>query len=241
VNSLHSTVLFATTKIRPARIVVKLGIANTTVLRQRTSLQTSSVVFVAMLATWPAIVLIVNVEPTGATMLRHLAQVLLVALVLVMQLTENTSNSCKNSPAGLLLEMRHDVLKLALEASTKVLLLMMSSHGNVVQLVLLLPGRNVEMIVEATILATHQELQEVLHLGLEIVKEVTTMATTTEIVTKMADTKHLLQEVLLLGNNQQHLHTHQLVLHMPATMLLDMAPDILLSNQWDLLLDLLLD
>lgn len=66
---LLSTELFVMTKIKLARIVARLVIASTTVLRSRTSLLASSVVCVAMQATWVAIVLIGREARVGVTTL----------------------------------------------------------------------------------------------------------------------------------------------------------------------------
>lgn len=57
------------------RQAAKLVIANTIALSSETSLLTSSVVFVVMLAIWLEIVLTDSVEPTGATMRQEHLQV----------------------------------------------------------------------------------------------------------------------------------------------------------------------
>jgi len=63
----RSTVLFATTRTKLARIVVRLDIVNTTALTNVTSLPISSAVFVAMLDTWLVTVPTVLVAKIGAT------------------------------------------------------------------------------------------------------------------------------------------------------------------------------
>ena len=68
VNWLHSTVLFATMKTKLARTAVKSATANTTVLSPATIPQASSVVSVAMLDTWRAIVRTEDLVQTGAVL-----------------------------------------------------------------------------------------------------------------------------------------------------------------------------
>jgi len=191
-----------------------------------------------MLATWARIVQTDNVvQAIGTVLLARLA--LLVALVLAMLLTESMSNSCKNSPAAhrpILLV----VSNLALEVTSKVLLLAMtSSHGNAVLLVPLLLGNSVvaEMIVVDMIPVTPLQLEE-LHLGQEIVgAEATTVATPT-MEARMA-MAHPWLLLLHLGNKPPPIL--RLVLHLVgilATLHLDMA--LVTKEAWALLPGLLL-
>jgi hypothetical protein len=82
------TAPFVMMRIKPARTVVKLVTGNTTVPNNATLLPTSSVVFVAMLVTWLAIVRIDNAVPIGATIVQLVPQDKAV-LVQVMMLTAN--------------------------------------------------------------------------------------------------------------------------------------------------------
>jgi hypothetical protein len=90
VNLLLLTVPFETTKIKPVKIVVRLGIASTTVQSNATSPPTSSVVSVEMLVIWLEIVQIDSVVQTGAMILPVPPLLRSVALVLETPLTENT-------------------------------------------------------------------------------------------------------------------------------------------------------
>lgn len=97
VSLLLLTVPFATTRIKPARTVVKLVTESTIVPSSVTSLRTLSAESVEMLDIWQEIVQTDSVAPTGATGL-HLQEDLLALLavpqlaesVLAMLLTENT-------------------------------------------------------------------------------------------------------------------------------------------------------
>lgn len=175
----HSMALSVMTRTKPVRIVVKSAIANTIAQNSETSQLISYVASAVTLATWQRIVQIDSVvQAIGMALVVRLG--LQVVLELEMQLTESTSNSCKNSlaahPQTLLV-----VLKLVLGVMIKVLLLVtMSSRGNVVLPVPPLLGSVVaEMIVADMIRATLVQPGE-LHPGLGIVHtEATTVATLT--------------------------------------------------------------
>lgn len=88
VNSLLSTVLSVTMRIKLARTVVKSVTANTIALNSATLQPISSAVSVEMLVTWLGIAQTVSVVKIIAMVLQPVLQ--LVALVLEMLLTEST-------------------------------------------------------------------------------------------------------------------------------------------------------
>ena len=163
-------------------------------------LPTSFAVFVAMQATWLAIVQTGNVVETGATVLPRQNAHLQVASVVATPLTENTSNSCK-SLAEHHQPLPPSVSKLALvgmgTGATTMAARGTSSPGNVDLLGPLPLGSVVVMkIVAVTITA----VEEAEHLG-PIVREGTTTAATV-----LEDTVVLLARLAeLLHGNRMHL------------------------------------
>jgi hypothetical protein len=142
-----------------------------------------------------------------------------------------SSNLCKNSLAVLQpMEMPPDALNLVLVVDLIKVLQKMLNLGNVAQQVLLLLGKSVEMIVD---LSLEIQLQPVvLHLGPEIVVEVTIMLLSHIMVARM-DTAHHLDHpaTLLHGNNLL-----PILLLLPLVILATLLRDILvatpLSKPW---------
>jgi hypothetical protein len=175
----------------------------------------------------------------------------LVALVLEMPLTENTSNSCKNFlvvPQPM--EKPHDASSLALLEDSIKVLAKMSSLGNVAQQALLLHGRSVETIVDSIhVILLHLV---VLPLGLEIVVEAIIVVATHMVamvlrMVVLTPRLDLLAAMLLLGRNnllRTPLQLQAQVLQaMVAMLLLATTVVIQLNKPWALrqVLPLLLD
>jgi len=169
----------------------------------------------------------------GATTVRVLLLALpLVALVLVMLLTESTSNSCKNFLAAPQPMERHLVVSspAQLLVMIKDLRLRMSSHGSVGPPELLLHGRSVAM-TEALMIVALLLLEDPLLLGQEIVVVVMATETPTTMLKVVVTTPPLV--VMLLHGNSQLLLIHQL-LHTPATLPQVILVAILLNKPWAL-------
>jgi hypothetical protein len=95
-NLLLSMVRSVTTKTKLAKTVVRLAIANTTVLKHAISLPILSVALVAMLDIWLAIAPNGDLAKITATS-HHLEADLQAVLAVVMLLTRNTNASCRSS------------------------------------------------------------------------------------------------------------------------------------------------
>ncbi|KAH9237020.1 hypothetical protein K456DRAFT_1488703 [Colletotrichum gloeosporioides 23] len=138
---------------QPARTAVKSATASTTAPRDKTTLPASFAVSVATQDTWPEIVPTARRVPAGVTMAAPPVADLPVVLEAEMPSTASTSNSCKNSaavpPAVPLLRASRPALARTITAPAAT-----RSPGNVVPLVVLLPGAAVTTTRETIVTAT---------------------------------------------------------------------------------------